>query len=246
MYILICQKYAALRRIFDPIRIDDTYRVSDQMYRDTYRIVSSKRYTTLVSCQTVCCLLYLCQLLRTKNGKIGNTDNYRPIALATVVSKTVETIILHRMSAFLDTNCNQFGFKRKLGTDMCIYVMKELVNKYKTLNGSIFMCFLDASKAFDRVKHSVLFRKLVRRRVPGYIVRLLAYWYSHQTMCVKWGNTMSGSFSVSNGVRQGGILSPYLFKGVFTGKVAKIVPLGLKFRVHFYTKTCLYLQSTYI
>ena len=49
LYILICQKYAALRRIFDPIRIDDTYRVSDQMYRDTYRIGSSKRYTTLVS-----------------------------------------------------------------------------------------------------------------------------------------------------------------------------------------------------
>ena len=47
LYILICQKYAALRRIFDPIRIDDTYRVSDQMYRDTYRIGSSKRYTTL-------------------------------------------------------------------------------------------------------------------------------------------------------------------------------------------------------
>ena len=46
--ILIFQKYAALRRIFDPIRIDDTYRVSDQMYRDTYRIGSSKRYTTLV------------------------------------------------------------------------------------------------------------------------------------------------------------------------------------------------------
>ena len=153
----------------------------------------------------------LVPIIKDKNGKIGNTDNYRPTALATVVSKTVETIILHRMSAFLDTNCNQFGFKRKLGTDMCIYVMKELVDKYKTLNDSIFMCFLDASKAFDRVKHSVLFRKLVRRGVPGYIVRLLAYWYSHQTMCVKWGNTMSGSFSVSNGVRQGCLLSPYLF-----------------------------------
>ena len=55
LYILICQKYAALRRIFDPIRIDDTYRVSDQMYRDTYRIGSSKRYTTLVLSVCCCC-----------------------------------------------------------------------------------------------------------------------------------------------------------------------------------------------
>ena len=45
--VLISQKYTTLHRIFDPICIDDTYRVSDQMYRDTYRIGSSKRYTTL-------------------------------------------------------------------------------------------------------------------------------------------------------------------------------------------------------
>ena len=93
----------------------------------------------------------------------------------------------------------------------CIYVLKEMVDKYKSLNGGMFMCFLDASKAFDRVKHSVLFNKLTRRGVPGYIVKLLSYWYAKQTMRVRWGDCISSPFRVSNGVRQGGILSSYLF-----------------------------------
>ena len=38
------------------------------------------------------------------------------------------------------------------------------------------------SKAFGRVKHYVLFDKLVQRGVPGYIVRILCYWYAHQTI----------------------------------------------------------------
>ena len=73
------------------------------------------------------------------------------------------------------------------------------------------MCFLDASKAFDRVTHSILFRKLVDRGVRGYIIRILIYWYSNQCMYVRWAGVLSHGFHVSNGVRQGGILSPYLF-----------------------------------
>lgn len=42
-------------------------------------------------------------------------------------------------------------------------------------------------------------------------IRILAYWYSHQTMRVRWGNVSSDPFNVTNGVRQGGILSPFLF-----------------------------------
>ena len=73
------------------------------------------------------------------------------------------------------------------------------------------ICVSLMHKAFDRVKHSVLFDKLVQRGVPGYIVRILCYWYAHQTMCVGWGSSISSSFRVYNGVRQGGILSPNLF-----------------------------------
>ena len=61
------------------------------------------------------------------------------------------------------------------------------------------------------MKHSILFQKLIDRGVPGYIVRLLIHWYSNQTMCIRWSGKLSENVGVTNGVRQGGILLPYLF-----------------------------------
>ena len=88
--------------------------------------------------------------------------------------------------------------------------MKEVIQLYRSLNTCISVCFLDASKAFDRVNHQLLFQKL-EYRVPGYILRILVFWYENQAMSVRWGNLLSESFHVINGVRQGGILSAYLF-----------------------------------
>ena len=109
------------------------------------------------------------------------------------------------------TTSHQFGFKPKHSADACIYVLKEAIDFYVGQQSSVYLCFLDASKAFDRVNHHVLFDKLVKKSVPGYLVRILIYWYTNQTMTIRWGSMMSESFNVSNGVRQGGILSPYLF-----------------------------------
>ena len=93
---------------------------------------------------------------------------------------------------------------------MCIYAFKEAVLKYRSLNSNVYSCFLDASKAFDRMNHYVLFDKLLKHGVPLYAVRILIVWYTSQTM-LRWNNVLSSGFGVSNGVRQGGILSPYLF-----------------------------------
>ena len=43
---------------------------------------------------------------------------------------------------------------------------------------NVFICFLDASKAFDRVDYSILFRKLITRKVPAYILHLQVLLYS--------------------------------------------------------------------
>ena len=77
-----------------------------------------------------------------KAGKISS-KGYRPVALASVISKLVEVIMLDRIEMYMNTNPNQFGFKRKHGTDQCIYVLNEIIDSY-----SVFVCFLDASKAF--------------------------------------------------------------------------------------------------
>ena len=153
----------------------------------------------------------LVPIIKDKSGKINSKDNYRPIAIASTLSKLLEKVLLERLSNYLWTSSHQFGFKPNHSTDACIYTLKEAVDFYANQQSSVYLCFLDATKAFDRVNHSVLFEKLKKRDVPDYMIRILTFWYSNQKMRIRWGNVMSDSFNVSNGVRQGGILSPYLF-----------------------------------
>ena len=89
----------------------------------------------------------LVPLVKDKAGKVGSSENYRPIALANILSKVVEQILLERINKLIISTDNQFGFKPRHGTDMRVYVLKELLSNYKRKNSSVFICFLDASKA---------------------------------------------------------------------------------------------------
>ena len=61
------------------------------------------------------------------------------------------------------------------------------------------------------VNHWTLFKKMIDSGMPPIFVRLIVTWYCGQHACVRWGSTLSPKFNVSNGVRQGGILSPLFF-----------------------------------
>ena len=56
-----------------------------------------------------------------------------------------------------------------------------------------------------------MFKKLLEVKIPEIFVRLLIFIYQKQTADVKWQNTFSKEFTMTNGVRQGSVLSPILF-----------------------------------
>ena len=95
---------------------------------------------------------------------------------------------------------------------LCSTILIETI-QYQDENGrqAVYVLFLDASKAFDRVCYSELFNILLDKNVCPRIVHLLCYMYLNQACCVKWNRNISTDFSVSNGVKQGAVISPILF-----------------------------------
>ena len=94
---------------------------------------------------------------------------------------------------------------------MCTWLVVESVDYFTRNNSDVYACYMDMKKAFDMVKHSMLFKKLIERNVPPIIMRLLIVMYMSQTAKVGWEGTLSESFPISNGVKQGAVLSAILF-----------------------------------
>ena len=136
--------------------------------------------------------------------------NHRPISLSSTLSKVLERLLLSVYDEFLSSSHLQFGFKRGFSTSLCTATIKNIVTNYIHRGSSVLGCFLDASKAFDLVDHGILFKILLERGLPLSIVRFLISWYSMQQLRVRWNSSLSDPFKVSNGVRQGSVLSPIL------------------------------------
>ena len=86
----------------------------------------------------------LVPVIKEKTCKVSSLENYRPIALASILSKVLQQIIFDRLQQHKKNTNNQFGFKKKRGTDLCIYALKELVFKYNSLGSTIiFVSLMD-------------------------------------------------------------------------------------------------------
>ena len=70
-------------------------------------------------------------IIKDKNKRVNDKRNYRPICLSNICSKIIEVVLFNRMSIFLQSRPNQFGFKPKHGTELCVFAFKELLRFYK-------------------------------------------------------------------------------------------------------------------
>jgi len=176
-----------------------------------------------------------------KNVNVSDSSKYRGIALSSIFSKVFDLILLNKFYDCLCTSERQFGFKRHHSTDMCTMVLKESLAYYTVDGGSAFCALLDATKAFDRVNYCKLFRILLDRDIPAVYLRLLLNFYTNSVACVSWNGVCSQRFTIENGVRQGGIISPILFCVYIDGLLCRLYESGVGcFIGHVYTGALAY------
>ena len=103
-------------------------------------------------------------------------------------------------------------------TVLCSQIHKEVVSNYNFI--------LDASQAFDRIHFGKLLATLIERNVPFCFICLILDTYTRQQSRVSWDNCVLKYFYISNGVEQGGVLSPTLFSIYIDKLLLKLKELG--------------------
>jgi len=163
------------------------------------------------TCPSAMLLAILVPIPKSQRKSLSDGNNYRSIAISSLIGKIFDHIVLRKHANALSTSWLQFGFKAKHCTTQCTFVLEEVVDHYLRGQSSAHVVLLDATKAFDRVDFLKLFRLLLSRNLCALTIQLLISLYVRQSMRVKWNGSISQPFSISNGVRQGGVLSPVLF-----------------------------------
>lgn len=144
-------------------------------------------------------------------GDLCADSNYRGISLISSLSKVMDIVIMQRNSNKLLTSELQFAHKKHHSPVMCSMALKEVVSYYMNSGTKVATCFLDSSKAFDRVRQDKLFVTLMKRGIASLDIRLLYKQYKHQRICVEWNGSYSPYFQATNGIRQGSVISPVLY-----------------------------------
>ena len=142
---------------------------------------------------------------------LADVNNYRPIAIATALSKVLEQVLLSPLARYLWTAGSQFGFKRAHETEMAIFVLKKTVDFYRNQDTPVSCALLMHKSHLIELIIGPKQRKCWTEMCHCIFVKLFIFWYRVQEFMVRWGNSLSMTFLCSNGIREGGQLFHLLY-----------------------------------
>ena len=141
--------------------------------------------------------------------------SYRPITLLEVPGKILERIINDRVSLYLERqnlhHPNQYGFRKRKGTDMALARLYELIAINQRNKGQCNVIARDVEKAFDKVWHDGLRFKIGQLNLEEPLERILHSFTKDRSARIRHRNKLGEKIELLSGVPQGSILSPTLF-----------------------------------
>ncbi|GBP07065.1 LINE-1 retrotransposable element ORF2 protein [Eumeta japonica] len=161
-------------------------------------------------------------ILLHKKGPKDDIGNYRPISLISNIYKVFAKVILDRISVRLEENqpVEQAGFRKDYSTIDHIHTIKQLLQKYHEYNKTIYLAFIDYSKAFDSLKHESVWQSLKEQGIRNAYINIIKNIYRESKACIRLEST-GDVFPINRGVRQE-THSPKLFTAVLEQMFRKL------------------------
>ncbi|CAH8556906.1 unnamed protein product, partial [Dicrocoelium dendriticum] len=141
--------------------------------------------------------------------------NYRPVSLTSVLVKVLEKLVSDVLEDHLREygllSPLQHGFRKGHSCMTNLLVARECWADALDRGHAVDVVFIDFSKAFDTVSHSLLSLKLRSYGISGGVLKWITTFLEGREMCVRVGSSLSFRQSVLSGVPQGSVLGPLLF-----------------------------------
>jgi hypothetical protein len=142
---------------------------------------------------------------------IQSCTNYWGIKLMSHTMKFWERVIEHRLRRLTRVTQNQFGFMPGRSTMEAIFLIRQLMERYREEKKDLHMVFIDLEKAYDKVPRDIMWWALEKHNVPTKYITLIKDIYKDAMTCVRTCDGDTSDFPIKIGLHQGSALSPYLF-----------------------------------